>query len=368
MVAELNSSNAVTLRYTLGGTEVLAQKAGTGAGVPFNFLLHDGQGNTRSLVDNNGATPENYIYDAFGTLTPQIAAPKTRYLYAGQQFDTATGLYNLRARYYNSMQGRFLSRDSASISFDSPIELNRYAYTANNPTNGYDPTGTIGEGYQLSEEQSEAHRDFVTGKSASRGLDSVELATSSLLAAMAARIDVTLLQSSILDKIVRDSRGAYTLGVGISIDLQTNIPETLVSLNRFQWGKLAFDMGGLGTPNLIAQIKSLISEPNVVIYRSDIPRDTIFLGNEHAEEIIAKYANSHYEFGAGENKRVPYRMLAMDATRGACSDNYSIPSQPYRQFLSCSAIYLTNKILHPLLYESTVFVNLGEGYFNGESN
>ena len=143
------------LRYTLGGSEVLAQKAGTGAGVPFAFLLHDGQGNTRSLVDNNGANPENYTYDAFGTLTPQIAAPKTRYLYAGQQFDKATGLYSMRARYYAPAQGRFLSRDSASFTLRSPRELNRYGYTANNPINGFDPSGHDLIGYSAQNKQSE---------------------------------------------------------------------------------------------------------------------------------------------------------------------------------------------------------------------
>ena len=165
VVAELNSSNAVTMRYTLGGSEVLAQKAGTGAGMPFNFLLHDGQGNTRSLVDNTGANPENYTYDAFGTLTPQIAAPKTRYLYAGQQFDTATGLYSIRARYYNTTQGRFLSRDVAKVALRKPHELNRYAYTSGNPVNSLDPSGheTVLEGGEINENQDEEASAEVEG-------------------------------------------------------------------------------------------------------------------------------------------------------------------------------------------------------------
>jgi len=35
------------------------------------------------------------------------------YLYTGQQFDALTGLYSLRARYYDPALGRFLSRDPA---------------------------------------------------------------------------------------------------------------------------------------------------------------------------------------------------------------------------------------------------------------
>jgi RHS repeat-associated protein len=76
------------------------------------------------------------------------------YRYTGQQFDQLTGLYSLRARYYNPSEGRFLNRDKYQINILDPLELNRYGYVANNPTNFTDPSGnySLGEyvlGYSI---------------------------------------------------------------------------------------------------------------------------------------------------------------------------------------------------------------------------
>lgn len=49
-------------------------------------------------------------------------------------------MYNLRARYYDPSNGRFLTRDTIGYDIASPLELNRYGYTANNPVNAIDPT------------------------------------------------------------------------------------------------------------------------------------------------------------------------------------------------------------------------------------
>lgn len=70
--------------------------------------------------------------------------PNTNYLYTGQQYDSATDLYSLRARYYDPSDGRFLKRDTWAFNFKKPVELNRYLYTANNPINLVDPSGFEG--------------------------------------------------------------------------------------------------------------------------------------------------------------------------------------------------------------------------------
>jgi len=63
------------------------------------------------------------------------------YRYTGQQFDAFSGLYYLRARYYDPALGRFLSRDPAEPLLTAPHELNRYVYVADNPLNAADPSG-----------------------------------------------------------------------------------------------------------------------------------------------------------------------------------------------------------------------------------
>ncbi len=123
--------------YALGGTELLKQTRG---GV-MSYYLHDGQGNTRALSDDSGAVTDTYAYTAFGELYVQTGTIINAYLYTGQQFDSLTGLYSLRARYYDSGNGRFLSRDAANLVFMTPGEIDRYVYVMNNPVNGIDPLG-----------------------------------------------------------------------------------------------------------------------------------------------------------------------------------------------------------------------------------
>jgi RHS repeat-associated protein len=68
--------------------------------------------------------------------------------YRGEQYDQDLGLYYLRARYYNPLTGRFLSRDPEDPQpFDSdgypinPISLHKYLYADGDPVNAQDPTG-----------------------------------------------------------------------------------------------------------------------------------------------------------------------------------------------------------------------------------
>ncbi|NJO07544.1 MAG: RHS repeat-associated core domain-containing protein, partial [Chloroflexaceae bacterium] len=75
------------------------------------------------------------------------------YRYTRQQYDAATGLYSLRARWYDGGTGRFLTRDTYPIDVQHPVELNRYGYTANNPVNGTDPSGEVLVGQVLVQEK-----------------------------------------------------------------------------------------------------------------------------------------------------------------------------------------------------------------------
>ncbi len=136
---ETDGSNNVTASYALGGGELLSQKKSS----TVSYFLMDGHSGVRGLTNSGGAISESYKYDAFGTLQNGAANPATNYLYTGQQFDTLTQLYNLRARYYNSFDGRFLTQDTATIKLEGPLELNRYGYVANNPVNLIDPSGYV---------------------------------------------------------------------------------------------------------------------------------------------------------------------------------------------------------------------------------
>jgi len=57
--------------------------------------------------------------------------------YAAREYDAETGLYYVRARYYDPQQGRFVSADPIGLEGG----LNLYAYAATDPVNLTDPTG-----------------------------------------------------------------------------------------------------------------------------------------------------------------------------------------------------------------------------------
>ncbi len=97
---------------------------------------------------------EWYEYDAFGELHSSTGSTANDYLLTGQQYDAATGLYFLRARYYDPAIGRFLSQDPYPVNTGNPMELNRYVYTANNPVNYADPSGLLADQYAVQTNES----------------------------------------------------------------------------------------------------------------------------------------------------------------------------------------------------------------------
>jgi RHS repeat-associated protein len=104
------------------------------------YFLGDVQGSTRLLTDSAGQITSSYDYSAFGELTDSPSV-ETAYLYTGQQYDAATEMYSLRARYYAPGAGRFVSRDVWPVDYGDPWELNRYGYVGNGPIRGSDPSG-----------------------------------------------------------------------------------------------------------------------------------------------------------------------------------------------------------------------------------
>ncbi len=103
----------------------------------------DGLGSTRQLTDINGAVVVEYDYDAYGNLTRKVGDADNNYLFAGEQFDDAVDGYYLRARYYDSLTGRFVSTDPFEGYNNQPITLHDYLYAGVNPVNAIDPSGEL---------------------------------------------------------------------------------------------------------------------------------------------------------------------------------------------------------------------------------
>lgn len=99
----------------------------------------DGLGSIIALTDATGKVVQTYDYDSFGNLKDQKSRIKQPFAYTGREWDKETGLYYYRARYYDPMEGRFISKDP--IGFRGGINI--YAYVLNNPINWIDPTGLL---------------------------------------------------------------------------------------------------------------------------------------------------------------------------------------------------------------------------------
>ena len=78
---------------------------------PLSYYGYDGGSSVRELFSNTGAVTDTYDYDAFGNTVAQSGSTVNEFLYRGEQFDSALGLYYLRARYYQPQTGRFLTED-----------------------------------------------------------------------------------------------------------------------------------------------------------------------------------------------------------------------------------------------------------------
>jgi RHS repeat-associated protein len=137
VVLETDSGGNALASYVLADTRLVSQERGSTS----HYYLTDGQHSVRALSNSSAVTTDTYDYTAFGTSYQENGLTTNPYRFTGQQYDGATGLYSLRARFYDPSAGRFLSRDTWPINVNNPIELNRYGYTANNPINAFDPSG-----------------------------------------------------------------------------------------------------------------------------------------------------------------------------------------------------------------------------------
>jgi RHS repeat-associated protein len=149
-VVEEIVSGAVTRQYTYGLQRISENQVISSAWTP-SFYGYDGGGTVRQLTSIAGAVTDTYEYDAWGNEVGFTGTTPNNYLYRAEQYDPDLGLYYLRARYYNPVTGRFLSRDPEDPQLvDSnglptvPKKLHKYLYAYGDPVNVVDPNGRAG--------------------------------------------------------------------------------------------------------------------------------------------------------------------------------------------------------------------------------
>jgi RHS repeat-associated protein len=109
------------------------------------FFYHsDGLGSTIALTDRSGRTQADYQYDVWGNLEKSFANVPNSFLFTGEEQDPETGLYYLRARWYDPRVARFLTKDPFVGVAELPRSVHPYIYVFNNPANLIDPLGIWG--------------------------------------------------------------------------------------------------------------------------------------------------------------------------------------------------------------------------------
>jgi len=135
LIEETNSSGGVVARYSQ--TDEVDEPLAMLRSGATSYYEADGLGTTTSLTNTAGSLAQTYTFDTFGKQTASSGSLTNPFQYAGRELDSETTLYFMRARYFDSTTGRFLSEDPAR--FDGGIDF--YAYVSNSPVNLIDPFG-----------------------------------------------------------------------------------------------------------------------------------------------------------------------------------------------------------------------------------
>jgi RHS repeat-associated protein len=101
-----------------------------------SYLHHDQIGSTRLITNSSGSSVATYRYDSYGNLVASTGTITNPFRFAGQYQDSESGLYYLRARYYDPTTGQFVTCDPIVAKTRQP-----YAYAGGAPLNLSDPSG-----------------------------------------------------------------------------------------------------------------------------------------------------------------------------------------------------------------------------------
>jgi RHS repeat-associated protein len=148
--ADFNGSGGGLLtRYVSGpgminGAVVDELLARTSSGGTTAWYLTDKLDSVRDIVSSSGSELDHIVYDSFGNIVTETNAGNgDRFKFAGMEYDSTNGQYYDRARFYDSVTGKFFTTDPLGF---RGMDTNLYGYTSDDPTDEIDSSGKISDG------------------------------------------------------------------------------------------------------------------------------------------------------------------------------------------------------------------------------
>ncbi len=135
VIADTDSTGSLIRTYTWGTgiDNLLSMTVYTGTVETTYYAITDHLGTAHALTDSSGDIVESYKYDAWGKVLGvydssgnelAVSTLGNRYLWQGREYSYSTSLYYFRARWYDPITGRWLSKDPIGISGG----LNQYVF------------------------------------------------------------------------------------------------------------------------------------------------------------------------------------------------------------------------------------------------
>ncbi len=135
LIGQYSSAGSRTKSFIIGHGLQGAQDASG-----WSYFDYDAVGNTVSRTDFAGAEQTRYVMAPFGEMVFEQGDLDNKFVFSGRfgVQEDEHGLHYMRARYYDSESGRFISPDPIRLAGQ---DFNLYRYVGNQPTESVDPYG-----------------------------------------------------------------------------------------------------------------------------------------------------------------------------------------------------------------------------------
>ena len=161
LAADITDAYALSFHYDSSGEVIGFTRTASGTDTEY-FYVKNLQGDILKVITATGTEAAAYTYDAWGRVLASTGdlADVNPIRYRGYYYDTETGLYYLKSRYYDPEVDRFISPDVFASTGQGIFGTNMFTYCKNNSIVLSDRSGTLsawalnltdsGGGYSLS--------------------------------------------------------------------------------------------------------------------------------------------------------------------------------------------------------------------------